>query len=133
MIKKSIALLAFVSFSLMVVAKSETLTIKSSLVCGMCEDNIRNGLIFEKGIKRVTFDLEKGEVYVKYNPKHISDSEIEKKITLIGYDANELKADEEAFKHLDPCCQSKDKCEAMKNHGDGHNHEDGHEHEHDEE
>ena len=75
----------------------------------------------------------KGEVYVKYNPKQVSKDEIETKITKLGYDANDKLADEVAFKKLDACCQSKDKCEAMKNHGDGHNHEDGHEHEHDEE
>ncbi len=130
--KSQIAIFSFLLISLVAWAKTEMVTIKSSLVCEMCEDNIRNGLIYEKGIKRVTFDLEKAEVYVKYNPKQINLEKIETLITKIGYDANEKKADPVAFKKLDPCCQSKEKCLEMENHGDGHNHEDGsgHDHEH---
>lgn len=128
--KTQIAIFSFLLISLVAWAKSQEATIKSSLVCGMCEDNIRNGLVYEKGIKRVTFDLDKSEVYVKFNPKHISLNEIETLITEIGYDANEKKADPIAFKNLDECCQSKEKCLEMENHGDGHNHKEGEGHEH---
>jgi copper chaperone CopZ len=90
--KTQIAIFSFLLLSIFAWAKSQEATIKSSLVCEMCEDNIRNGLVYEKGIKRVTFDLEKSEVYVKFNPKHISLDEIENLITKIGYDANEKKS-----------------------------------------
>lgn len=94
-------------------AKTATITIKSTMVCGMCEETIRNGLVFEKGVKRVTFDLEKNEIYVKYNEKQTSPDKIRARIAALGYDADGVKADETAFKNLDACCQSKDKCEEL--------------------
>ncbi|MBI3142223.1 MAG: heavy-metal-associated domain-containing protein [Bacteroidetes bacterium] len=94
-------------------AKTANITIKSSMVCGMCEETIRNGLVYEKGIKRVTFDLDKNEIYIKYNPKQIGPDDIRARISALGYDADGVKANETAFKNLDACCQSKDKCEEL--------------------
>lgn len=105
-------------------------TIKSSIVCEECEDRVRNGLIYEKGIKRVTFDLETAEIFVKYNPKQITLDEIRTKITELGYDADDKKANEEAFKALPGCCQAKGKCSDGDQHnGHGHGSHDGHKHE----
>lgn len=113
-IHKSLSITLFVFMALAVYAKSLTTTIKSSLVCEMCEENIRDGLIYEKGIKRITFDLEKSEIYVKYNPKHINVQEIKEKIVALGYSADEMKADKNAFDQLPGCCKSKEACEALE-------------------
>lgn len=114
---KTTAITLLLFAALTAYAKSLTVTIKSSLVCEMCEENIRDGLIYEKGIKRITFDLEKSEIYVKYNPKQTDLQEIKAKIIALGYTADELKADKKAFEGLPGCCKSKEACEALEKGG----------------
>ena len=108
----AITLLLFTTITLY--AKSLTVAIKSTLVCEMCEEIVRDGLVYEKGIKRITFDLDKSEIYVKYNPKHITIEEIKTKIIGLGYAADEMKADKKAFDQLPGCCKSKEACEALE-------------------
>lgn len=107
---RNISIASMLLISVVAYAKTVSETIKSSIICGECEDRIRNGLIYEKGIKRVTFDLETSEIFVKYNPKQVTLDEIRTKITKIGYDADHMKADQNAFKELPGCCQMKGKC-----------------------
>ena len=92
-------------------AKTETLIIKSSMVCGMCEDAIINGLAFEKGIKRVKTDVPKNLITIKYNPKKISADEIRKKISELGYAADDVPAKKEAHDALPGCCQQGSSCD----------------------
>jgi len=108
---RNIGIASLLFVSVVAYAKTLTQTIKSTIICTECEDRIRNGLIYEKGIKRVTFDLEAAEINVKYNPKQITLDEIRTKITKLGYDADEMKADKAAFDVLPGCCQVKGKCE----------------------
>jgi len=108
---RNIGILSLLFVSAMAYAKTMTDIIKSSIVCEECEERIRNGLIYEKGIKRVTFDLETSEITVKYNPKQITLDEIRTKITKIGYDADDMKANKEAFNELPGCCQAKGLCD----------------------
>ncbi|MCB0736753.1 MAG: heavy-metal-associated domain-containing protein [Bacteroidetes bacterium] len=118
-----------------VMAKTETIVIKSSLVCGMCEDAIRDGLAFEKGIKRVSTDVDANEITIKFNPKKISAEDIKHKIAHLGYDADDVKADEHAYEELPACCKKGGSCDGDKHdhheeEGEGHDHEDDHNHDH---
>ena len=123
-ITKSISIIAFLLLSVNAWAKTETITIKSSIVCEMCESNIRNAFAYEKGVKRITFNLDNAEITVKYNPKQTSPETIKKKISALGYDADEVKANEAAFNKLNECCKSKEKCEA--GHDDNEHEDDEH-------
>lgn len=107
---RNIGIASMLLISVVAYAKTVSETIKSSIICGECEDRIRNGLIYEKGVKRINFDLETAEIFVKYNPKQITLEEIRAKITELGYDADEMKADKAAYDVLPGCCQVKGKC-----------------------
>ena len=85
--------------------KIESVTIKSSVVCGQCKDRIEAGLAYEKGVKDVNVDLEKKEVTVKYNPSKTTPAEIRTALSKIGYDADEVKADAKAYAKLPSCCK----------------------------
>jgi copper chaperone CopZ len=87
------------------VKKSDTLIIKSSVVCGMCKERVENGLAFEKGIKDVVVDLDTKTITVKFNPKSTDPATIRKKVTLLGYDADDQLADEKAYAKLPACCK----------------------------
>ena len=85
--------------------KTETVTIKSSTVCGMCETAIESNLIYEKGVQKVEVDLATSTVAVTYNPRKTDVATLRTALTKLGYAADELSADPKAFAKLPGCCQ----------------------------
>lgn len=85
--------------------KSDTLTVKSSVVCGMCKDRIEQGMAFEKGVKNILVNLDKKEVMLVYNPSKTNPADLKKKISALGYDADEVQADKVAYEKLPSCCK----------------------------
>jgi copper chaperone CopZ len=85
--------------------KTETVEIKSSVVCGMCEERVKKDLAFEKGVKEVAVNLETKVITVSYRTDKTDKEKIKKAITNIGYDADEMMANETAYKKLPACCK----------------------------
>ena len=85
--------------------KSETVEIKSSVVCGMCEERVTKELTFEKGVTDVKVNLETKVITVTYKTSKTDKETIKKAITKIGYDADELLADDKAYEKLPACCK----------------------------
>lgn len=84
---------------------TETIEIKSSLICGMCEDRVMKGLAFERGVTNVQVNLKEKLITVDYRPKRTSPEKIKQAITKLGHDADDLLADEEAYEKLPACCK----------------------------
>ncbi len=112
--KGSILLLSFMLFIMnsQVIAKnSETIVIKTIIYCDHCKEcsscsgKIETGLGFNKGIKLVKLDEKSMTITVTYNPKKTTPEEIRLTISKYGFDADEVKADAEAYSKLDECCQ----------------------------
>ena len=82
------------------------MTIKTSVVCGMCKDKIEKELVFEKGVKEVKVDMEKKTVWVKYRSDKSSPEKVKAALTKIGYRADEIAADPKAFEKLPACCKA---------------------------
>ena len=85
--------------------KEEVIKIKSSVMCGSCKDRIEKGLKSEKGINKVTVDVESKTVTVKFDGTKTDPDKIREKITKIGYDADNLTADKTAYDKLPACCK----------------------------
>lgn len=85
--------------------KTESVEIKSSVMCGMCEAKIKKELAFEKGVKSVDVNLKTKVITVEYNINKTDKEKIKKAITKIGYDADELLADEKSYNKLPACCK----------------------------
>ena len=85
--------------------KEETVSIKTSAVCGMCKDRIEQGLAFEKGIRSVTVDIKTKIASVGYNPLKTTADDIRKAISKLGYDADTVVADPKAYAKLPACCK----------------------------
>ncbi|MFC2137998.1 heavy-metal-associated domain-containing protein [Bacteroidota bacterium] len=83
----------------------DTLVINTSAQCEMCKERIEKNLVYETGIIDANLDLETKQVFVIYKTNKISDSEIKQVISKIGYDADDVKADEKAYNKLPLCCQ----------------------------
>jgi copper chaperone CopZ len=91
--------------------KFETVIIKTNIYCdhcmecSSCSGKIEKELGFDKGIKLVKLDEKAMTITVTYNPKKTNVDEIRKTISLYGFDADDLKADPEAYSKLDECCK----------------------------
>jgi copper chaperone CopZ len=81
-------------------------TIKVPTVqCGTCKRNITNALSTIDGIKKVKVDISKKITVVTYDDSKIELGAIEDAITMAGYDANDKKANPDAYEKLDDCCK----------------------------
>lgn len=93
--------------------KSETVVIKTAIYCSHCKEcescggKIQRDLSFDKGILQVDLDDKLMTIKVEYNPKKTNPEEIRKKISMYGYDADDVKADSLAVTKLDGCCLKK--------------------------
>lgn len=85
--------------------KTEEIVVKTSVVCGMCKDRVEHDLSFEKGVKSVSVDLDTKNVTVKYDPNKTDPDKLRKAISKIGYDADDITADPEAYEKLPKCCK----------------------------
>ena len=85
--------------------ETKTLVVKSSTVCDMCKQRIERGLVFEEGVKEVKVDIAANTISVKYKADKTTPEKIKTAISKLGYSADEVAADETAFKKLPMCCQ----------------------------
>jgi len=83
--------------------KVEVVTIKISSVCEMCKERIENKLNYTRGIVFAELNLAEKTIEVKYKAKIISFNQIKQIISNLGYHADEVKRNEEAFKKLPKC------------------------------
>ena len=82
-----------------------TIVIKTSAQCESCKKRIENKMAFEKGIKKVTLDVDTKNLTLVYDKKKTSPEKLKTAVTKIGYDADEMKANEKAYKKLPACCK----------------------------
>src|SRR5689334_10128806 len=103
--KKIFLIIATLFFVSNVFAQNAEVKIKTSAVCGTCKKTIEHDLLFEKGIKKVTLDLDSNVVTVVYNPKKTDEEKIRIALTKIGYDADDIPADSASYSKLPDCCK----------------------------
>ncbi|MBI3512417.1 MAG: heavy-metal-associated domain-containing protein [Bacteroidetes bacterium] len=83
---------------------TQTVKIKTSAECDMCKSRIEKEVRAMKGVKSADLDLTTKILTVEYNPKKISPENIRTAISNIGYDADDVKANNRSQKELPKCC-----------------------------
>jgi len=83
----------------------EEVQIQTSAVCGMCEERIETNIAFEKGVKSVELDDSTKIVTIGFDPRKTNADQLRTAISKIGYDADDVAADKEAYDKLPACCQ----------------------------
>lgn len=86
-------------------SKNETVEIKTSAICDMCKERLEKNIAFEKGVKSVELNSETKVLTITYRKGKNSKEELKKAITKLGYDADDLPADQKAHDRLPACCQ----------------------------
>jgi len=89
-------------------AQKETVEIKTSAQCEMCKERIVEEMQFTKGVTAVNLDVETQILTVTFKIKKNSVENIRTIISAIGYDADDVKAEENAHNALPYCCQNPD-------------------------
>ncbi len=70
-----------------------------------CAKIIQDAFMKQPGLEEVRPDISNRTVYIKYNSMVIAKKNLEYTITSAGFDANNEKADPEAYKALPPECK----------------------------
>jgi copper chaperone CopZ len=71
----------------------------------MCKRTIEGSLNDQEGVNSSIWDKETKIIEINYDPSIISLDEIKMKITAVGYDTEDKRATEGAYKGLPGCCQ----------------------------
>jgi periplasmic mercuric ion binding protein len=109
--KKTISILAIILTISTLVSlaveppKTAELKIKTSAKCGMCKKRIERDLGVSKGIVNSNLNLDDKVVTITYNTKKTSPAKIKEVISKIGYDADEVVANQKSHDALPGCCQ----------------------------
>ena len=83
----------------------EEVQIQTSAVCGMCEERIETNIAYEKGVKKVELDDATKIVTIGFDPRKTDADQLRKAISELGYDADDVQANKEAYDKLPACCQ----------------------------
>lgn len=99
-------LLTFAAVSFAQQKASQKVVIKTPTVqCEMCKTKIERYLTREPGISEVKVDYKKKTTTVTYLTDRNNIEQIKTAIANAGYDADDVTADEEAYKKLPKCCK----------------------------
>ncbi len=91
-------------------AKIETTVVQvPTVICSSCVKTITKALKKVDGVKSTKIDLKKKTATIQFASSKVTVAEIEKAISLAGYDANDTKRDSTAYENLDECCKLKSK------------------------
>lgn len=82
----------------------ETVTFGVKGNCGMCKSTIEKAAKI-KGVSQATWDVDKKEIEVSYNPDKTKLLDIHNSIANAGYDTEKAKSTQEAYNSLHGCCQ----------------------------
>ncbi|MEL6392968.1 MAG: heavy metal-associated domain-containing protein [Bacteroidota bacterium] len=84
--------------------------IRTSALCEMCKSRIERTVNELDGIVSASLDLVSRKLRVRYDADIIQVTEIREAITAVGYKADEIPADQEAFDALPGCCRMEGAC-----------------------
>ncbi len=90
-------------------------------VCMMCKNRIEKACLTSKGVKSAVWNVKTLVLKLIYYARKTNLKTIQKTITKVGHDTKELKATEEAYASVHPCCKYRDE-EVKDDHKEGEEH-----------
>lgn len=77
-------------------------------VCLMCKERIEKACYKTKGVKSAIWDVKTHELKLIYDERKTNLKTIQQNIANVGHDTKELKATDEAYNSVHPCCKYRD-------------------------
>ncbi|MEO9891096.1 metal transporter [Aurantibacter sp.] len=97
--------------------KNKKLTMDVNGKCIMCKERIEKAALGVKGVKYAEWNIPTHQLSLIYNEGKTDPMKIKTAIVNVGHDTKELKATEEAYNSVHPCCRYRE-----DNSDDGVNH-----------
>ena len=95
--------------------KNAKATLEVDGVCLMCKTRIEKASIKTKGVKVADWDVKTHELKLIFDERKTSLEKIKASILAVGHDVKDVKAPDEAYNNLDPCCKYRDE-QVVKDH-----------------
>jgi periplasmic mercuric ion binding protein len=76
------------------------------VLCEACKTKIENRLVHEDGISSVKADYRKHTVTVVWLTDRTNIENIKTELANLGFDADDVTAEQDAIKRLPPCCRT---------------------------
>ncbi|HYE55687.1 MAG TPA: cation transporter [Chitinophagaceae bacterium] len=118
---KKLQLLLVLTFALSAVTFGQTkkavqtVTIKTPTVqCESCKKRIENFISREDGVNKVVADYKRKTVKITYVTDRTNVENLKTAIANIGYDADDVTANQESYKKLPLCCKKPEDGGGMK-------------------
>ena len=73
--------------------------------CNACQQTITQGLKEMEGVQTAYVNLNEEKVLVKYDKTRVTMDDLEQAIVKLGYQADDVPADVEAYNNLPGCCK----------------------------
>ncbi len=90
--------------------KPVTVTINTpSVQCDMCKKKIEDYLKYEEGVTKVLVNPKQKKTTVTFLTDRTNLENIKTAIANVGYDAEEIKAEKDAYNKLPACCKKPSK------------------------
>ena len=105
---KEIMIILFSVLTVNLWAQQETVEILTSASCfegPCCKERIEEEMQFTRGVTAVDLDIESSILTVTFKIKKTDADKLRKAISLLGYNADDVKANKKAHDNLPSCCQ----------------------------
>ena len=100
--------LIFIGISTYVQNKNATAILDVDGVCMMCKERIEKASIKTKGVKSAVWNVKTHELSVIYDERKTNLATINENIAAVGHDTETIKASDEAYNSVHPCCLYRD-------------------------
>ena len=88
--------------------KNAKASIEVDGICMMCKERIEKAAIKSKGVKSAIWNVETHELKLIFDERKTDLRAIQQNIADVGHDTKEIKATDEAYNSVHPCCMYRD-------------------------
>tara|TARA_R100001369_G_scaffold88590_1_gene125318 strand:+ start:840 stop:1211 length:372 start_codon:yes stop_codon:yes gene_type:complete len=85
--------------------KNKKISFEVNGKCAMCKERIEEAALGVKGVKYALWDIPTHQLSLIIDERKTNSMEIKTAIVGVGHDTKELKATEEAYESVHPCCK----------------------------
>lgn len=108
-LKKGLFLMLFMlATSVIAQNKNAKAVLEVDGVCGMCKQRIEKAAIRTKGVKSAVWSVETHELKLIFDANKTNTEVISKNLAAVGHDTKFIKATDEAYNSVNPCCRYRD-------------------------
>lgn len=115
--KKVITVIAllFIATTTFAQEKNKKMNMEVDGVCEMCKLRIEKAALGVKGVKYALWDVPSHQLSLIIDERKTNAMEVKTALIAVGHDTKELKATEDAYNKVMPCCKYRDD-EVVKSH-----------------